>query len=136
MAHSIRKIDIIHNTNGITFYKMLFEDKCPFDEFIDKVSSVDIDKKHFISLLAWLENYSPNIHMPRTKIRQIEQVGRSDVFEFKKDNLRVYAILQRPNAFVILGGYKNEQKKDIKRINLLLKQVPQNITSEIDTINN
>lgn len=134
MAYSTKKIDIIHNTNGITFYKLLFEGKCLFDEFVEKINLVDIDKKHFISLVAWLENYSPTLFMPSTKIEHIHQVGRSDVFEFKKDNLRVYAILQNPNVFVILGGYKTEQKNDIKHIKSLLKQVPQQLT--INTITN
>lgn len=127
MEYTVQKIDIIHNENGITFYKMLFDDKCLFDEFVNAVNSVNADKGHFISLVKWLDCYSPNLYMPKTKIQHIEDVGRKDIFEFKKDNLRIYAILQKPNVFVILGGYKNNQKNDIKHIKKLMSELPQQI---------
>ena len=41
---------------------------------------------------------------------------RKDVYEFKKDKLRVYVILIKPNVYVVYGGYKKEQQKDIARI--------------------
>ncbi len=127
MEYTVQEIDIIHNENGITFYKMLFDDKCLFDEFVNAVNSVNTDKGHFVSLVKWLDCYSPNLYMPKTKIRHIEDAGRKDIFEFKKGNLRIYAILQKPNVFVILGGYKNNQKNDIKHIKKLMSELPQQI---------
>lgn len=37
----------------------------------------------------------------------------------KKNDIRVYAIMRKPNVFVVLGGYKGEQNSDIKRIKKL-----------------
>ena len=34
----------------------------------------------------------------------------------KKNDIRVYVIMRKPNVFVVLGGYKGEQNSDIKRI--------------------
>lgn len=112
---------------------MLFDGKCLFDEFVDEVNKVDNDKKHFTALVAWMDNYSPNLYSPSTKINHINQVSRIDVIEFKKDNLRIYAISQKPNVFVILGGYKNNQKNDIKHIRKLIKELPQQLTIDITT---
>lgn len=131
--YTVKEIDIVRNTNGITFYKMLFDDKCLFDDFVEATNSVKADKEHFASMVAWLDCYSPHLLMPRTRINHIDDVGRSDVIEFKKDNLRIYAIAQKPNIFVILGGYKTDQKKDIKHIKNLIKNLPSQII--INTIN-
>ncbi len=133
MNYTVKEIDIVRNTNGITFYKMLFDGKCLFDDFVETTNSVRTDKEHFASMVAWLDCYSPYQFMPRTRINHIENVGRSDVIEFKKDNLRIYAIVQRPNVFVILGGYKSNQKNDIRHIKKLMRELPQQIT--INTTN-
>lgn len=38
----------------------------------------------------------------------------------KKNDIRVYVIMRKPNVFVVLGGYKGEQNSDIKRIKKLV----------------
>lgn len=37
----------------------------------------------------------------------------------KKNDIRVYVIMRKPNVFVVLGGYKGEQNSNIKRIKKL-----------------
>lgn len=37
----------------------------------------------------------------------------------KKNDIRVYVIMRKPNVFVVMGGYKGEQNSDIKRIKKL-----------------
>ena len=37
----------------------------------------------------------------------------------KKNDIRVYVIMRKPNVFVVLGGYKGEQNSVIKRIKKL-----------------
>lgn len=44
---------------------------------------------------------------------------RDDVYEFKKDDIRIYVIKKYPSIFVILGAYKGTQDKNISRINKL-----------------
>lgn len=58
----------------------------------------------------------------KDKFRQIKDVGRKDVFEFKKDLLRVYVIKQSPNMIIVLGGYKRNQIDDIRRLKVWLKE--------------
>lgn len=51
------------------------------------------------------------IRLPRTKFNHIDDNHRSDIFEFKKDRLRVYVIKQKPNVFIVIGGFKGNQKR-------------------------
>ena len=44
---------------------------------------------------------------------------KENVYEFKKNDIRVYVILERPDVFVILGAYKSNQDLDIKKIDKL-----------------
>lgn len=60
--------------------------------------------------------------LPKTKFRQINvSPPRTDVFEFKKNNLRIYVILQKPDVYVVMGGYKNTQKQDVAVLGKRLK---------------
>lgn len=74
-----------------------------------------------------MDNYSPHKLLPATKFGHIKGVCRQDVYEFKKDALRVYAIIQEPDVFIILGGFKTKQPSDIKRLNQYIKSLPQDI---------
>lgn len=59
--------------------------------------------------------------LPKTKFNHIVggKNNPGNVFEFKKNNIRVYVMLKDPDVIVILGGFKNSQKKDIERVLVL-----------------
>ncbi|MDL2255184.1 hypothetical protein LJC38_01185 [Parabacteroides sp. OttesenSCG-928-K15] len=42
-------------------------------------------------------------------------------YEFKSGSLRLYVIKEDPNVVIVLGGYKTDQKKDIKRFSQICK---------------
>ena len=45
--------------------------------------------------------------------------------EIKKNNIRVYVIDQRPDIYIVMGGYKRDQKKkDIPRLIRKTKDFP------------
>ena len=87
-----------------------------------------IKKKTFVAIATLMENFSFNLKLPDKLFRQIKNVGRKDVYEFKKANLRVYVIMQKPNMFIILGGRKLRQNKDIEKIDRYTKQLPEILT--------
>ena len=62
---------------------------------------------------------SPSNLLPSSKFRQIKGLRRNDVYEFKKNDIRIYVIKKRPDIYVVLGGYKGSQDKDINRIDKL-----------------
>lgn len=105
----------------LTFHKLSVGDNCPFEEF-EKELIQPGDLKALGSIYSLMENFG-NILLPKTKFNHIEGGKRDpdNVFEFKKNNLRVYVLLQRPDVIVILGGFKSGQKKDIDRVMTLAR---------------
>lgn len=58
-----------------------------------------------------------------SKLRDITPEKESiKEYEFKTKNLRVYAIKTKDGKVIVLGGYKNRQKKDLKKFRSLKKR--------------
>ena len=61
--------------------------------------------------------------LPKNKFRDItpnKELVKE--YEFKKGDLRVFAIKTEGGQIVVLGGYKNSQKADIKKFQELKKR--------------
>ena len=127
MQYQTRKIDIINNHDHIQFYELELNGKRLFSEFYEGLRDVK-DKKSFHSIVSMMDCYSFTEKFPEKKIRHILGTQRKDIYEFKKNNIRVYAILQKPNVFIIIGGYKANQPKDIEKIDRYTKQLPEILT--------
>lgn len=100
------------------FYKLEKDGICEFDVFYDKIKA---QKRYYPELLTIIDkmDYVSNLgRLPKTKFRPLtpkkEQVKE---YEFKTKHLRVYAIHEEKTGKVIIsGGYKKDQKKDIKHL--------------------
>lgn len=103
------------------YYKLIINGKCQFDDFFSDVLKNAIDKSNMKKILSLMELFSNKRLIPKQKFNSIKGVGRSDVFEFKTDNLRVYVVKQTPNMYIILGGYKKNQSKDIENLKNRIK---------------
>lgn len=103
--------DVINNPN-YTFYKLHVNGKCSFDEFYNEIVNNVANKKSMIAIIAYMDMLSAQL-LPRTIYNHIKDNDRHDLYEFKKNNLRVYVIDQRPDIYVVMGGYKKNQKNDI-----------------------
>ncbi len=78
-------------------------------------------KKDFAAIVRYMEMLSDRILLPKEKFRHIESDERSDLFEFKKGILRIYVIKQKPDVYVVCGGLKTNQKKDIQSFKKKIK---------------
>lgn len=109
------------------FHKLYINGKCQIDGFIEDVEngSSKKDKGSLKSIFNYMDNFSDNLRLPSTKFRQIEIANRYDIFEFKKDAIRIYVILQKPDVFVVLGGYKKNQDKDINKLTQQISEFKQ-----------
>lgn len=72
-------------------------------------------------IFALMENFGPDLLLPKEKFRLVENLGRNDLFEFKKNNIRVYVIKKEPDMLVVLGGSKNTRQADYKWMKKALK---------------
>ncbi len=104
--------ELVENSN-YTFYKLHFNGKCQFDEFLESIKRIPEDMKSMQKIIALMDMYGSCL-LPQKKIKQIKGIARSDTFEFKYNNIRVYVIVQKPYVYIALGGYKQTQKKDIE----------------------
>ena len=117
MAYSIQELDIIHNQK-CHFYKVSINGKCQFDKFVSEVETNRRNKSALADIFSRMDLFDPDLKSPKEKFNHIKggKYDRNDLFEFKKDQLRVYVILIKPDVYVVYGGYKKEQPKDIIRI--------------------
>ena len=106
------------------FYKLYIDGVCQFDKFLNEIERNSNDKKLFNYIIRYMDAITDSVRLPYTKFRHIEDNDRSDIFEFKKDSLRVYVIRQKPNFFIVIGGYKGNQKKDLKNLKSRVKDFP------------
>lgn len=121
--YSTEFYDLVKNLNGCAFYKLFVDGKCRYDDFVMEIEKLPRQKKGLVKVLALMERYSPYILLPKEKFRQIENVKRKDVFEFKDvpSGIRVFVVLQKPNIYIVDGSVKNEQKRTINSLTNLLK---------------
>ena len=99
------------NNKDCRFYESSVNGKYLYQEFL-------LGLKYKKNDLRKLDQFGALL-LPKTKFRYIGDKQHPDLYEFKKNDIRVYVIMRKPNVFVVLGGYKGEQNSDIKRIKKL-----------------
>lgn len=107
------------NNKTYEFREVSVNGRFLFQEFIDNLKDPPKDMKKIMQIYAYMNEFSPSTLLPKTKFRQIKGVKRDDVYEFKKDDIRIYVIKRYPSIFIILGAYKGTQDKSINRIDKL-----------------
>lgn len=116
----LQKLDAIKGKQ--TFYQLTLDNKgqlsCFGDELQDRYKTELLTIYAYMNLLANLQT------LPSTKFKDITPSNESvKEVEFKSKHLRVYAIhLKKVGKVVVLGGYKNQQKKDIPKFQSLKEQ--------------
>lgn len=121
--YSTELFDLTNNPN-YTYYKLFVDGKCEFDDFLESIKENIADKDSMDAIITYMDILSAQL-LPSKIYNHIVGAKRSDLFEFKKNNLRVYVIDQRPNIFIVMGGYKKTQKKkDIPRLIRKTKDFP------------
>ena len=114
--YTISRFEPVSNKE-YNFYEVSVNGKCLYQEFVKGLSTRDLKK--LINIYAYMDCLSPSNLLPSSKFRQIKGLRRNDVYEFKKNDIRIYVIKKRPDIYVVLGGYKGSQDKDINRIDKL-----------------
>jgi len=112
---TLKKIDSIEGKQDI--YKLEIDNNCQFDEFEKEILKRAQYENELASLYSLIEDIANNKLLPKNRFRDITQSKKDKIkeYEFKTRNLRVYAIKSLGGKIIILGGYKNNQKKDINK---------------------
>ncbi len=114
-AFTLKKIDSIEGKQDI--YKLEIDNNCQFDEFEKEIINRGQYDNELGSIYSLMEDVANNKLLPKTRFRDItlSKKDKTKEYEFKTRNLRVFAIKSPGGQIIILGGYKNNQKKDIKK---------------------
>jgi hypothetical protein len=98
-------------------YKLEIDNSCQFEKFEQEISERKQYENEIASIYSLIEDVANNKLLPKTKFRDITITKKDKIkeYEFKTRNLRVYTIKSSEGKIIIIGGYKNNQKKDIKK---------------------
>ena len=119
---AVELLGSIRTDGKVRFYKLLVNGVAQIDMFYDELRNDKKLEKEFNEILTCMDYVAEtNAQLPSNKVNSIKDGDKEIAIEFKKKNLRVYCIKKEPDFFVILGGYKNNQKKDVEKIKRLLK---------------
>lgn len=107
-----------------TFYEIIVNGKSLYEEFINSLTQKK-DLRNIESIHAMMDRLGKSL-LNSSIINHISggKYDRSDVYEFKKNNIRVYFILKAPDVLIVLGGFKNNQDNDIAKIFRNFNQLP------------
>lgn len=122
MEYRTERLDLVNNPT-YRYYKLYVDDKCQFDDFYNEIVK-DVRKAKDLSGIINLMDNLGAILLPAAKFNHIKDSQRSDLYEFKKNSLRVYVINQKPEIYVVMGGEKKEQKQDIANFKRKIKDFP------------
>lgn len=116
--YSFEDFEVVRNRNKYTFKKVYKNGKSFFDEFVDGLTQAP-DKAALASIYNLMENFDKDKKLPYSlfhPVKKNDKKDRDDVYEFKKNKVRVYVVLGEDNVIILLGGFKSTQDKDIKKV--------------------
>lgn len=114
------------------FYLLYKDGRNFYEDFVNSLNQKsDIDELD--TIIALMDKVDNN-NLPPTKYKHISggKYDRKDVYEFKSKHLRIYAIKKSPDYYIILGGYKKGQEKDIAKIFKHFNNIPDEIAIMLD----
>lgn len=112
---TLNKIEELEAKQDI--FKLAVNNSCLFDKFEKEIEARGQYEEELYSIYSLIEDVANNKLLPKTKFRDIT-IGKKDnvkEYEFKSKHLRVYAIKASGGKIIVMGGYKNRQKKDIRQ---------------------
>lgn len=125
------RIEEILEDSRLTFYKLVDNERCPYDEFcasVERIAKRSSDLNKMRATMAYMAKY--DTMLPATKFNSIKDGKNTIGYEFKQGDLRLYCVKQNPGVYIIIGGYKANQKKDIKLFQRLAEQVKELIINQ------
>lgn len=111
--------EVPDNGAVIQFRKLNIDSKCQFDDFCAEVYKNGTYNQQLDQIFASCQMIAIGrsvSQFPPKKLNSIRDKGTVIAHEFKSNNLRVYFKIRTDNVVIILGGYKNDQKSDIKKL--------------------
>ncbi len=125
---ALEKMADVNDNGTFTFYKLKIDGKCQFDDFCKQAEQDANEKSSLQAIYAYIDDFIDCEGMkmyPKAILNTIKDKNKVVAYEFKKNTLRVYFAMIKPNACIIMGGRKKEQVNDVKKIVKSLSKVKQ-----------
>ena len=101
---------------------------CWFNDFYEELSRNAKHASELRTILSLMDYMAEtNSILPATKFNSIKEGKKVIGYEFKKNDLRVYCIKPASDVVVVFGGYKKNQKNDIKKLRGIVDEVKNEI---------
>lgn len=114
-------IEAIHGKQ--IFEKLSVDGICFIDEFEAEIKSDTQLYSEYSTIFAYMNFVAEGKSLPKTKFREIKGGNiNTKRYEFKSKHLRIYAFHKPNGKVVVLGGYKQTQDNDIKKLNAIVKE--------------
>lgn len=106
----------------IKFYQLMIDDNLVLDDYENRLERKY--KKGLEMIYAYMNLHSNGENLPGTKYHLLQRPKNDPYpdFEFKHGDLRLYGVKTIEGKIIFLGGYKNSQKKNIKKLRSLKNQ--------------
>ena len=109
-----------------SFYKLIINGKCEFDEFCESMMKVDKTKKILRKIYARLETIAQlkQTQLSSHKFGQLKRPKNDPYpdYEIKEKEYRLYFFKDKGSGkIIVFGGKKKNQKKDIERLRKIKK---------------
>ena len=103
------------------FYHLIIDGFSNFERFCNELD--EKYKSELMTILSNMNEISKLNRLPETKYHHINLYFKNiKGFEFKSKNLRIYGIHEDDTGkIIILGGFKNQQRKDISKFKSQVK---------------
>lgn len=108
----------------ITVCELCENGESMFQKFIDEVNFSGSYSNELAGAIKCLEHAADLIRLPKNKFRQIEGVSvKCKVYEAKYGSIRIYHFEEKyTGRIIVIGGYKVNQNKDIKKVERIIKE--------------
>ena len=121
---AVERLEAVRDNGRVLFFKLVKDDVCWFDEFYKEVSKNSKRASELRSILSMMDYLAEtNAMLPDTKFNSVKHGNKVMGYEFKKNDLRVYCMKPSANVVVVFGGYKKNQKNDIKKLKSIVEEV-------------
>lgn len=107
-----------------TFYKLLKDDVCEFDEFVAQIRREGSFDNEIAKIYALMQQVAELKTLPKEQFRELPN-PKSEVkeYEIKTKHLRVYLFHQTyTGKIIVIGGKKTTQKQDITHFREIKKK--------------
>ncbi len=113
-------------TGETPFYKLIKNDKCLFDDYIDGLKRSGNRKSEIGSIFVIINNVSKykinECEAPAKLFASLKGYYKIIDFEIRKNGIRVYVSLYLDGYLLFFGGEKQDQKRDIASMRALKKE--------------